>query len=216
MSRQHGLGRSSRIAETPSRSCALCSGSRTHTAQLIRKVECVFKVVLCFFHFLLNFVLADIDVAVQFPDLGIFPVYECFAAVLRRGAHGANRKFKLPHYQAETPMRIRTARSRRRSAMARALARLYGILRDASARACHRRHMATDRRAGTRDSVPVRRARGPAAGILPFAAARGNLSLGAHMLSGGSVRRSRRARSCRLWRMASAARRRPDLANRAV
>ncbi len=47
--------------------------------------------------------------SVQFPDLGIFPVYECFAAVLRRGAYGANRKFKPPRYQAEPPMEIRTA-----------------------------------------------------------------------------------------------------------
>ena len=50
---------------------------------------------------------------------------------------------------------------RRRSAMARALARLYGILRDASAGKCHRRHLAADRRAGTprfRAGSPSKRA----------------------------------------------------------
>ena len=109
--------------------------------------------------------------SVQFPDLGIFPVYECFAAVLRRAA-------SITADEAQ---------------WARALARLYAILRYASAGKCHGPHLATDRRARAGDSAPVRRTRGPAAGILPFAAAQGNLSLGAHMLSGGSVRRSLRA-----------------------
>ncbi len=104
---------------------------------------------------------------------------------------------------------------RRRSAMARALARLYAILRDASAGKCHRRHMATDRRAGARDIVPVRRAIGRLLGFSHSPPHEGTFVKAPYAIW-RSVRRSHRARSCRLWRMASAARRRRDLANRAV
>jgi hypothetical protein len=52
--------------------------------------------------------------------------------------------------------------------------------------------------------------------ILPFAAARGNLRSRAHMLSGGSVRRSRRAAVAGFGAWQAPRGEGPDLANRAV
>ena len=93
-------------------------------------------------------------------------------------------------------MQIRTARPAD-EAQWQGLWRGYTEFYETHSRGCHRRHLATDRRAGARDPVPVRRARGVTAGLLPFAATRGNPCSGAHMLSGGSVRRSRRLRARR-------------------
>ena len=78
---------------------------------------------------------------------------------------GANRKFKLAHYQAETPMQIRTARAAD-EVQWRELWRGYTEFCETHppenvTAATWRRIVAPE----PRDSVPVRRARGPALGI---------------------------------------------------
>ncbi len=104
---------------------------------------------------------------------------------------------------------------RRRSAMARALARLYAILRDASAGKCHRRHLATV--VAPEPAIPCRFAEqdGRLLGFSHSPPHEGAFVKAPYAIW-RIVRRPRRVRSCRLWRMASAARRRRDLANRAV